>query len=106
MNTRFEIGNFFGSRPAFSRFSRMIGTLRANSALLEPPDPIHASAIVAARRSASGWPPPSQIGGGGPCPGLGGPPPPPPRLVVAPVAPLRLRPHPLVNPSAPPEPPP
>ena len=71
MNTRFEMGNVPGSREAFSSAARSAGTLRANSATLEPPEPIQPSAIDAARLIASGCPPPSQIGGCGFCIGLG-----------------------------------
>jgi hypothetical protein len=48
-----------------------MGTLCEKWAVLEPPEPIQPSAMVAARRNASGWPPPNQIGGCGFCTGLG-----------------------------------
>jgi hypothetical protein len=47
-----------------------MGTHRENVAVLEPPEPIHPSATVAARRTASGWSPPNQIGGCGFCSGF------------------------------------
>src|SRR2546425_11580538 len=94
------MGNWAGSREAFSSAARNAGTLRENSAVLEPPEPIHPSAIAAARRIASGGPPPSQIGGWGFCPGLGAPGAPPGLLEGAPAATLAPPPRPL-DPSAP-----
>src|SRR2546425_4278692 len=99
------MGKAVGSRRAFSRLSRIKGTDRANSALLEPPEPIHPSAMVAARRSASGCPPPNQIGGGGVITRLGGRGAPSRWKKIAPAMYLRSVPKPFVSSPAPPEPP-
>ena len=61
MNTRLEMGKVAGSRPAFSSAARRMGTLWEKWAVLEPPEPIQPSAMVAARRNASGWPPPNKL---------------------------------------------
>jgi hypothetical protein len=53
-----------GIAPARSNATRSTGTERANSAMLEPPEPIHPSASDAARRTASGCPTPIHIGSG------------------------------------------
>src|SRR2546426_8673876 len=98
------MGKAVGSRRAFSRLSRIKGTDRANSALLEPPEPIHPSAMVAARRSASGCPPPSQIGGGGVVSRLGGGGGPPRPKKKAPPLDLFPVPHTLFLSAPPPHP--
>ena len=71
MNTRLEIGNASGSRPAAASASFKIGTERPNSAIDEPPEPIQPSAMPAVRRTALGWPTPIHSGMCGFCTGLG-----------------------------------